>query len=123
MISGARAAVSAMSVRVSAVMIGIAAVVAAVILAGCSTSSTATIKKSDVEHKMFAALTAKVGTSPKSISCPADLEAKVGASEKCTLTAPDGSTVGVVARVTKVDGGHYLLDFKVDTKVTPAPSS
>jgi hypothetical protein len=88
--------------------------------AGCSSSGggSFTISKSDVEAKAKSALTKSVGTAPKSITCPSDLDAKMGASETCTLTAPNGDTVPLKVTVTNVSGSKYKLFFKVGTKVT-----
>ena len=91
------------------------------VTAGCSSSGgggSFTIDKHDVESKARAALTRSVGVAPKSITCPSDLEAKKGANETCTLTAPNGDTVAVTATVTRVSGTTYKLSFKVGTHVT-----
>jgi predicted thioesterase len=40
--------------------------------------------------------------------------AKVGATQRCTLTALDGTTIGVTATVTAVNGDDVSFDFKVD---------
>jgi hypothetical protein len=97
----------------SAALIGLAA-------AGCSSSGggSFTIPKSDIEAKAKSALTKSVGTAPKSIACPSDLDGKKGASETCTLTAPNGDTLPLKVTVTNVSGSKYKLFFKVGTKVT-----
>ena len=98
----------------AAALIGLAA-------AGCSSSGGSgsfTIPKHDVEAKAKAALTKSVGTAPKSITCPSDLAGKKGASETCTLTAPNGDTLSLKVTVTNVSGTNYKLFFKVGTKVT-----
>ena len=60
------------------------------------------------------ALEKKVGTRPD-VSCPDDLEAKVGAETTCTLTAGDDPTkYGVSVTVTSVDGETADFDVKVD---------
>ncbi len=88
--------------------------------AGCSSSGggSFTIPKSDIEAKAKVALTKSVGTAPKSITCPSDLAGKKGASEMCTLTAPNGDTLPLKVTVTSVSGSDYHLFFKVGTKVT-----
>ena len=97
----------------AAALIGLAA-------AGCSSSGggSFTIPKHDVETKAKAALTKSVGIAPKKITCPSDLAGKKGASETCTLTAPNGDTLSLKVTVTKVSGTDYKLFFKVGTKVT-----
>ena len=66
----------------------------------------------------MAAMTRSVGIAPKSITCPSDLAGTKGASESCTLTAPNGDTLALKVTVTKVEGTQYKLFFKAGTKVT-----
>jgi hypothetical protein len=102
------------SLAALAAFIGLAA-------AACSSSGgggSFTIAKHDIETKATAALTRSVGIAPKSITCPSDLAGRKGASESCTLTAPNGDTLAVKVTVTKVSGTDYKLFFKVGTKVT-----
>ena len=66
----------------------------------------------------MAAMTKSVGIAPKSITCPSDLAGRKGASENCTLTAPNGDTLSLKVTVTKVEGAQYKLFFKAGTKVT-----
>lgn len=57
------------------------------------------LDKTDVEHDSAVALAKSVGLAVPDVSCPADLEAKVGASERCTLTDAKGNTLGVTVTV------------------------
>lgn len=95
---------------------------ALVLAAGCS-SGPPTVTASSVEQQITTQLTAKVGQSPKSVTCPGSMQGTVGQSMTCTLTANDGSTVPVVVTVTSVSGINVHLHISVGTKVTPAPSS
>ena len=79
--------------------------------AGCG---TVTVSAHDVATAAEQALEQQVGSRPD-ITCPHDLEAKVGASTRCTLTA-DGldGTYGVTVRVRSVQGGKATFDVRVD---------
>jgi len=71
------------------------------------------VSSGEIEDKATTVLSKKVGQTPKSISCPNDLDAKAGASETCVITAEDGSTVNMTATVKSVDGDNAQLDFQV----------
>ena len=108
--------------RAHRIVLGLAgAGLIAAAVTGCSGSSA--VSKSDVEQQISSKLAAKVGQTPKSVSCPGNLKAKVGESMVCTLTADDGSTIGVTATVTSVSGGSVKFDIKAGTKATPAPAA
>ena len=79
-------------------------------LAGCA----ATLDANDVADNAEVALEEQVGARPE-ISCPEDVEAKVGAETRCVLTAGDDPTeYGVTITVTAVDGGDAEFDIVVD---------
>ena len=82
-------------------------------LAGCGASS---VKAADVATAAEDSLEQQVGARPD-VTCPDDLEAKVGATTRCSLTAEglDG-TYGVTVRVTEVDGGRASFDVQVDSQ-------
>jgi hypothetical protein len=75
-----------------------------------------TVDKDDVAKAAEDALEQQVGQRPD-VSCPKDLEGKVGATTRCTLTA-DGvdGTYGVTVTVTKVEGDKASFDFQVDSE-------
>jgi hypothetical protein len=80
---------------------------------GLAACGDATVSKSEIEDKATSALAKQVGQTPKSISCPDDLDAKVGAQETCLLTADDGTTINMTATIKSVDGDHTELTFQV----------
>jgi hypothetical protein len=92
-----------------------AAVVLPVLLlaAGCGAG---TVAKGDVAAAVADQVETQVGSRP-TVSCPEDLEAKVGATTRCTLTleGADGR-YGVTAKVTKVDGDQATFDIQVDAE-------
>jgi hypothetical protein len=87
------------------------------LLTGCHASASIggkSISKSDIEQKAATALAAQAHQPAPTVTCPSDLDAKVGATEVCTLT-PQGSTEKdpVTVKVTSVSGDSYHLDFSV----------
>ena len=79
-------------------------------LAACGDDA---VSSGEIEEKAKTALSKEVGQTPKSISCPSDLDAEVGATETCTLTADDGTTIDMTAEVTSADGDNVELHFQV----------
>jgi hypothetical protein len=82
-------------------------------LAGCGAGS---VPADDVASAAAQALQEQVGADvTPDISCPDDLEAEVGASTRCTLTAEglDGE-YGVTVTVNSVDGDKANFDVEVD---------
>lgn len=66
----------------------------------------------DVAQSVFDQLTAQIGQPPDEVRCP-NLEAEVGASQRCELDA-DGATFGVTVTVTSVNGDDVNFDILVD---------
>lgn len=84
-------------------------------VAGCSVSMGGTsISKADLEQQVSSQLAASVGQQPKSVTCPGDLDAKVGASIRCSLVTPQDITYGVTATVASVNGSDVHFSIKVD---------
>jgi enterochelin esterase-like enzyme len=54
------------------------------------------------------------GQQAKGVECDGDIEGTVGATQRCTLTAMDGTTIGVTATVLSVKGDDFNVDFKAD---------
>jgi hypothetical protein len=80
---------------------------------GLSACGGSTVSSGDIEDEATSALAKQVGQTPKSISCPSDLDAEVGAQETCILTADDGTTINMTATVKSVDGDNTELTFQV----------
>lgn len=90
---------------------------AVALLTGCHASASIggnSISKSDIEQKAATQLAAQAGQPTPTVTCPNDLNAKVGATETCILT-PKGSTDkdDVVVKVASVSGSTYHLTFDV----------
>ena len=97
-------------------------VLGSLVLVGCSSSSEVSVSKEKLATTIADKLEQQVGEKPDRVDCPDDLPGKVGKSVTCELAAQDGSTVGVTATVTSVEGGSVKFDIQVDTDVTPAPT-
>ncbi|MEV0094789.1 DUF4333 domain-containing protein [Streptomyces sp. NPDC050738] len=109
----------------SAATWGIAAVAAAALLVGCSGSvhvgsSDPKLSKVKLADLVATKLASTTGQAKPDISCPEDLAGKVGTTTRCTLTASDGSTLGVTIKVSSVDGDNINFDFEADQTPTPA---
>jgi hypothetical protein len=92
-------------------------VVAPFLLAGltaCAFSSNSVLPADTVAASAEDALEKQIGVRP-SITCPDDVEKKVGAEARCTLTGGDDPTeYGVTVTVTSVDGEDASFDVQVD---------
>ncbi|NGO73183.1 DUF4333 domain-containing protein [Streptomyces sp. SB3404] len=78
-------------------------------------SSNDSVGTEELEKKVDRLLTEKVGQSPKDIDCPDKLKAEEGAKTRCTLTASDGTRIGVTVTAGERDGDKSVrLDIKVD---------
>ncbi|MFD3607900.1 DUF4333 domain-containing protein [Streptomyces atroolivaceus] len=113
--------------RSAAAKWSLSAVAVGVLLAGCSASVSAGKTGPELSSDELAAsladkLASTTGRPKPDITCPEDLAGKVGAETRCTLTADDGSTLGVSATVTSVDGEQIHYDFEADETASPAPN-
>ncbi|MFE4693229.1 DUF4333 domain-containing protein [Streptomyces sp. NPDC056749] len=107
--------------------LSVAAVTAGVLLTGCSASVSVGKTEPKLSAEKLAAtvsekLARTTGQPEPDISCPEDLAGKVGTTTRCELTADDGSTLGVTATVTSVEGEQINFDIKADETATPAPN-
>ena len=81
-------------------------------LAACS--STPVLTADTVASSAEDALEKQIGVRP-SITCPDDVDAKVGEETRCTLTGGDDPTeYGVTVTVTSVEGRNATFDVQVD---------
>lgn len=54
------------------------------------------------------------GQEAAGVECEGDIAGQVGATQRCALTAVDGTKIGVTAPVTGVKADDVSLDFKAD---------
>ncbi|MER7013352.1 DUF4333 domain-containing protein [Saccharopolyspora sp. NPDC000359] len=98
-----------------------AAVCGGLLLTGCSASFSVggmQVSKQELEQKVSEGLTASVGKRPDSVTCPGPVEAEVGKSQRCELTA-GGDRLGVTVTVKSVEGKDVKFDIKVDEQPMP----
>jgi len=94
-------------------LVVLAAVVATVVLR-LNSPSDGRISAAELAEGAEEALEARAGARPR-ITCPSGLDAEVGATARCTLTAGDDSTeFGVGVSVTSVDGDSFTVSVQVD---------
>ena len=93
-----------------------AALVAAgvLLLSACDASvgvGERVLDSAEVEAEVVNQLEAEVGERPESVDCPDEIEAAEGETYRCTLTAEDGSTIGLTLTMTDDEGN---FDIEVD---------
>jgi hypothetical protein len=103
--------VSTSQIRRLALMTASVAVAGGV--AGCGTS---TVGSSDVADRGKSALNQQLAAQGRperilTVSCPNDLDAKVGASEACPATGTGGAKFNLIAKVTGISGSTASLSF------------
>ena len=94
-------------------LLSTAAAVLAAVLAGCGGGGNG-VSQSNLEQGLKSSLAKTFGQTPKSVDCAGDLKAKTGASERCVLTAEDGTKYGLTVTVTGLENGHVKYDAVVD---------
>jgi hypothetical protein len=82
-------------------------------------SSTSTFDQKSLEKGVNDGLAKQVGEKLAAVACPANVSTKKGTTFRCTLTAPDGSTIGATGTVND-DKGHF--DILVDQNVATPPT-
>ena len=95
----------------------------ALVLAGCSASVGGDVlSKAEVEKQALTQLANNVGIplekAPK-LTCPSDLDAKVGATMTCALGTPPAAVYDVSIKVTSVDSSTKKANFGVSVAKTP----
>jgi hypothetical protein len=77
-----------------------------------------TVSKGEIAKQVRSGF-AKAGfTAPvKSVTCPKDLDAKTGKSERCTLTYQSGHAVEVTATIKSVSSGTAHFRFVVTKRL------
>jgi hypothetical protein len=92
----------------------ITAALAVPMLSSCGLHDS-TIRATALEQDISDRL-AKVGKTPESVRCAADLQGEIGQSTRCEVVLSPTNAIAPIARVTKVDGS------KVTYELTPALS-
>ncbi|MGV0888828.1 DUF4333 domain-containing protein [Mycolicibacterium sp. XJ766] len=99
-------------------MLAASMLVVAGLLGACSANvhvgSTGT-PKDQLAKTVKEKLEAQAGKKADSVTCDGDLDAKVGATQRCVLTVK-GTKLGVTVTTTSVSGDNLKFDAKVDDK-------
>ncbi|MFD5714709.1 DUF4333 domain-containing protein [Streptomyces pharetrae] len=95
------------------------------LLAGCSVSASTGDAEPKLSSDKLADTVAQkladtTGRPKPDVTCPEDLTGKAGTTTRCTLTADDGSSLGVTVTVSSVDGDRINFDIKADETASPA---
>jgi hypothetical protein len=90
----------------------IAIVSFAVLLAACGKT---TVKSDSAEDSVVQVVSKQTGFHPDDVSCPDDVEAKVGQTFECTFTGPDGPYTADV-EIKQVEDEDVL--FHIETRLT-----
>jgi len=89
--------------------------------AACTTTKV-TVSQSDLEYRV-GATEAPHFASLKSVACDGDLKGKVGATQRCKLTATNGRVVGVTATVEHVKGTDVQFRIALDSQTPNGPTA
>lgn len=100
-----------------AIAVGALASLPMLALAGCSTQKM--VSSSELAAQAQAALEETTGGTVPPVSCPSDIEAKVGTSTTCTIT-DGGQTFDVTLTITSVDESTNSVQFDVQVADEPA---
>jgi hypothetical protein len=87
---------------------------AALVLLVAACGGDATVSQDTLEQEVRTSLTQEVGQEPAEVDCPDDLDAEVGATTRCTITADDGTRIGSTVRVTEIEGDTARFHIQVD---------
>lgn len=104
--------------------LAVAGTVAALMLAACGGEATGgsqpTVAKAKLQTLAKEKLEAAAKRKAKSVICEDGIVGEVGATQRCVLTAKDGTKIGLTATVDGIEGrgedARVSIDFKVDDK-------
>jgi ABC-type uncharacterized transport system auxiliary subunit len=104
-----------LAVRRSMVLALLALCACAVLLSACGGN---TVSKGEIAKQVRTGF-AKAGfrAPVKSVTCPKDLDAKTGKSERCTLTYQSGHALEVTATIKRVSGSTAHFSFVVTKRL------
>lgn len=89
-------------------------------LTGCGGTEPAvappTVAKTKLQTMAKSKLETAAKRKAKSVTCDDGIVGEVGATQRCVLTAKDGTRYGVTATVRAVESDNVKIDFKVDDK-------
>ena len=94
--------------------------VASLVLLSVGCGGPDTVSRAEVERQTREGLTKSVGQQAPPAKCPKPLDAKVGATTRCTMDFPESKRLGVSVKVTEVgdDGKRVQLGIEADDALT-----
>ena len=97
--------------RTTVVLSAVGLMLAGVAITGCS--STGTLPKADLESTVLTQMQA-VDPTTSVVTCPGDIEGKLGATITCEATFDDGANTkrAVIVEVVRVDGDKAEFSIK-----------
>lgn len=97
-------------VRTLVISAAAAGLLASVAACSCSVGTSHTVSKSQVAEQISQKLTDSAGNRPDAVTCPGDLDAKVGAQLNCEMKIRDRA-YNVNVTVTSVKGSNVNFDM------------
>ena len=94
-------------------IMGIVTILLGVVLTAVIINATNHLAKARIERAVKDYYTNVLHDPPRSVSCPRDLDKKVGASEACTVTTADGTTETATFTVTSLTGDTFFFHIVV----------
>jgi hypothetical protein len=76
----------------------------AAVAVGALSACTSTIKPDGAAKSVVDVVSGQTGFHPTDVSCPSDVEAKVGGEFDCHFTGPEPQPYTAHLKITKVDG-------------------
>ncbi|MGV0742668.1 DUF4333 domain-containing protein [Mycolicibacterium sp. XJ870] len=103
----------------------VGAAVVGTLLTGCGGASDVgshqVVAKAKLQAMVKEELQAAAGRKVKKVECQDDIAGEVGATQRCELTANDGSRIGLTATVKAVEGEGRDANVNIDVKVDDKP--
>ena len=85
--------------------------IAIVLVLALGACGTTTVKSESAEDSVVQVVSEQTGFTPDDVSCPDDVEAKVGNTFDCEFTGPDGDYTASV-EIRQVDGEDVLFHIE-----------
>ena len=102
-------------------VVAVAALAAVPVLGLAACSTQLTVSASELGTQAQAALAESTGGEVPPVTCPSDIEAKVGNTATCSITSDEGDTYDVTITITSVD--EATKNVGLDVQVADQPRS
>jgi hypothetical protein len=88
----------------------------ALVAVGCGDADV--VSRAEVERQTREGLTRSVGKQAPPAKCPKSLEAKVGATTRCTMDFPERKRLGITVKIVEVNGDRVQFAIEADQQLT-----